>query len=136
MLGIRSFSPPAQKLALLGLRSVSKAIRDFRPDVVMERFYNFAGAGMLLAHRRGMPSLLEVNAPMIDPPGSLKPGLIAAPGQCAAGLCSQASWSAASSPPWNRPYRPRCRATRSRATLGRERDPFRPSVAELTGAQN
>jgi len=38
----------------------------------MERFYNFAGAGISLAHKKGLPSLLEVNAPMIDPPGSLK----------------------------------------------------------------
>lgn len=61
-----------KELALLGLPKVSRAIRSFRPDVVMERFYNFAGAGVLLAHRRGIPSLLEVNAPMVDPPGSLK----------------------------------------------------------------
>lgn len=61
-----------KELALLGLRVVSKALRDFRPDVVMERFYNFAGAGILLAHRRGIPSLLEVNAPIIDPPNSTK----------------------------------------------------------------
>ncbi|HYP39523.1 MAG TPA: glycosyltransferase family 4 protein [Chloroflexia bacterium] len=61
-----------KELALLGLLQVARAFRSFKPDVVMERFYNFAGAGVLLAHRRGIPSLLEVNAPMIDPPGSLK----------------------------------------------------------------
>jgi glycosyltransferase involved in cell wall biosynthesis len=38
----------------------------------MERFYNFAGAGVLAAHRESIPVLLEVNAPMTDPPGSLK----------------------------------------------------------------
>jgi glycosyltransferase involved in cell wall biosynthesis len=38
----------------------------------MERYYNFAGAGILAAHRRGIPSLLEVNAPMVDPKGSVK----------------------------------------------------------------
>jgi glycosyltransferase involved in cell wall biosynthesis len=61
-----------KELALLGLPKVRRAIEAFRPDVVMERFYNFAGAGVMLAHRRGIPSLLEVNAPMVDPPGSLK----------------------------------------------------------------
>ncbi len=61
-----------KELALLGLPKVRRAIQAFRPDVVMERFYNFAGAGVMLAHRRGIPSLLEVNAPMMDPPGSIK----------------------------------------------------------------
>ena len=70
---------PRKELALLGLRSVSKAMHDFRPDVVMERFYNFAGAGTLLAHRRGIPSLLEVNAPIIDPPHSAKTRVDRAP---------------------------------------------------------
>ncbi|HET6313248.1 MAG TPA: glycosyltransferase family 4 protein [Chloroflexia bacterium] len=61
-----------KELALLGLPKVRRAMRAFRPDVVMERFYNFAGAGVLASHRQGIPSLLEVNAPMTDPPGSLK----------------------------------------------------------------
>ena len=61
-----------KELALLGLPKVRRAIRAFRPDVMMERFYNFAGAGVLAAHGLGIPSLLEVNAPMTDPPGSLK----------------------------------------------------------------
>jgi starch synthase len=38
----------------------------------MERFYTFAGAGMLVAHQRGIPALLEVNAPVVDPPGTRK----------------------------------------------------------------
>lgn len=61
-----------KELALLGLPRVRRAMRAFRPNVVMERFYNFAGAGVLASHRQGIPSLLEVNAPMTDPPGSLK----------------------------------------------------------------
>lgn len=61
-----------QQLAMLGTGVVRRAMSDFRPDVVMERYYNFAGAGVLLAHRRKIPSLLEVNAPMVDPKGSLK----------------------------------------------------------------
>lgn len=64
--------PWPDKLALLGYPAVARAARAFHPDVIMERYYNFAGAGVLLAHRRGLPALLEVNAPMVDPPGSRK----------------------------------------------------------------
>ncbi|HMA37637.1 MAG TPA: glycosyltransferase [Chloroflexia bacterium] len=60
------------KLALLGYPAIRQVARRFRPDVIMERYYNFAGAGLLLARRRGWPALLEVNAPMVDPPGSRK----------------------------------------------------------------
>jgi glycosyltransferase involved in cell wall biosynthesis len=65
-------SPWRKELALMGLRQVGRVMSRFRPDVVVERYYNFAGAGVLLAHRRGIPVLLEVNAPMTDPAGSLK----------------------------------------------------------------
>src|SRR5439155_13985740 len=51
---------------------VRAAARRLRPDRIMERYYNFAGAGVALAHRQGLPALLEVNAPMVDPPGSRK----------------------------------------------------------------
>ncbi len=44
----------------------------FGPDVVMERYYNFAGAGLLYARRHRLGSLLEVNAPLYDPPGTPK----------------------------------------------------------------
>jgi glycosyltransferase involved in cell wall biosynthesis len=63
------------KLALLGYPAMAGVARRFRPDVVMERYYNFAGASVLFAHRRGLPALLEVNAPMVDPPGSSKESL-------------------------------------------------------------
>jgi starch synthase len=43
-----------------------------RPDVIMERYYNFAGEGMSVAAETGALAVLEVNAPMIDHPGSLK----------------------------------------------------------------
>ncbi len=61
-----------KELALLGRAQIARAFHLFKPDVVMERFYNFAGGGIWLAHRQGVPALLEVNAPMIDPPGALK----------------------------------------------------------------
>ena len=96
------FVRPRKALALLGLRTVSKAMRDFRPDVVMERFYNFAGAGILLAHRRGIPSLLEVNAPIIDPPNSLKSRLDRLLlGRMRWWAVQQAKWSAAIVTPLN-----------------------------------
>jgi glycosyltransferase involved in cell wall biosynthesis len=96
------FVRPRKELALLGLRTVSKAMRDFRPDVVMERFYNFAGAGILLAHRRGIPSLLEVNAPIIDPPNSLKSRLDRLLlGRMRRWAVQQAKWSAAMVTPLN-----------------------------------
>ena len=93
---------PRKELALFGLRSVSKAMRDFRPDVVMERFYNFAGAGIFIAHRRGIPSLLEVNAPIIDPPGSTKTKLDRLLlGRMRWWAVCQAKWSAAIVTPLN-----------------------------------
>ncbi|HKP51547.1 MAG TPA: glycosyltransferase family 4 protein [Chloroflexia bacterium] len=85
-----------KELALLGLRQVSREMRTFKPDVVMERFYNFAGAGVLAAHRRRIPTLLEVNAPMTDPPGSLKSRLDkVALGAMRRWAVRQARWSAA-----------------------------------------
>jgi arginyl-tRNA synthetase len=33
-------------------------------DAIMERYYNLAGAGLLYARLRGLPSLLEINAPL------------------------------------------------------------------------
>lgn len=55
-------------LALLGAGPVLRLARAIRPDVVIERYYNFAGAGLLAARRLGVPSLLEVNALIVDPP--------------------------------------------------------------------
>lgn len=54
--------------SLLGAPLIDRLARALRPDVVMERYYNFAGAGMLAARRMGLPSLLEVNALIVDPP--------------------------------------------------------------------
>ncbi len=55
-------------LSLLGVGTVLRLARALRPDVVIERYYNFAGAGIIAAHRLGLPALLEVNALIIDPP--------------------------------------------------------------------
>lgn len=47
-------------------------IAEIKPDAVMERYYNFSGAALRVAHRANIPTLLEVNAPMLDPRGSKK----------------------------------------------------------------
>jgi glycosyltransferase involved in cell wall biosynthesis len=55
-------------LSLLGAGPVLRLARALRPDAVMERYYNFAGAGLIAARRLGVPALLEVNALIVDPP--------------------------------------------------------------------
>jgi glycosyltransferase involved in cell wall biosynthesis len=53
-------------------RTVRDLISRLRIDVVLERYYNFAGEGVRAAHRCGVPAVLEVNSPVMDHPGSLK----------------------------------------------------------------
>lgn len=54
----------------------SGAVRQFaenlQPHVIMERYYNFGGEAILHARRLGARAVLEVNAPVIDHPGSRK----------------------------------------------------------------
>jgi glycosyltransferase involved in cell wall biosynthesis len=91
-----------KELVLLGAARIDAAIKALRPDVVMERYYNFAGAGVLAAHRRGIPVLLELNAPMVDPPGSLKSRLDwLLLGSMRRWAVRQAMWSAAIVTPLN-----------------------------------
>ena len=54
------------------LRRVEALARELRADVVIERYYNFGGEGVWAAARTGALAVLEVNAPIIDHPGSLK----------------------------------------------------------------
>ncbi len=53
-------------------KQVGKLIDRLGIDVVLERYYNFAGEGIRAAYRRGIPAVLEVNSPVIDHPGSTK----------------------------------------------------------------
>lgn len=53
-------------------KKIQKVISAIHPDVVMERYYNFAGEAILLAKASGIPTVLEVNSPMIEYPGSTK----------------------------------------------------------------
>lgn len=52
--------------------AVARLASSIAADVVMERYHNFGGEGVLAADRLGIPAVLEVNAPIIDYPGSLK----------------------------------------------------------------
>lgn len=52
--------------------TVTDLAREIRADVVMERYYNFGGEGVFAARRLDLPAVLEVNAPVIDYPGSTK----------------------------------------------------------------
>ena len=66
--------PPMGRAELrwMGAGTITALARDVRADVVMERYYNFGGEGVIAASRLGVPSVLEVNAPVIDYPGSTK----------------------------------------------------------------
>jgi glycosyltransferase involved in cell wall biosynthesis len=52
--------------------SVTRLAARLQPDVIMERYYNFGGEGIGAASRAGATAVLEVNAPVIDYPGSTK----------------------------------------------------------------
>lgn len=52
--------------------AVTRLGQRLAPDLVMERYHNFGGEGVHAARRLGVPAVLEVNAPVIDYPGSLK----------------------------------------------------------------
>ncbi len=51
------------------VRSIAERVR---PDVLVDRFYTFGGAGISAAQRLGIPAVLEVNSPARPYPGSLR----------------------------------------------------------------
>jgi len=53
-------------------RGVGELLDKLGSEAVMERYYNFAGEGVRAAAARGIPVLLEVNAPLKEHPGSWK----------------------------------------------------------------
>lgn len=67
-------SPPAGVPALRWLRrrAIVDLARRVGVSAIMERYYNFGGEGVLAARELGVPAILEVNAPVIDHPGSAK----------------------------------------------------------------
>ncbi len=66
--------PPGghSQLRLLASRRVARVAAAVEPQLVVERYHNFGGEGMLAARRAGARFVLEVNAPVIDYPGSPK----------------------------------------------------------------
>ena len=67
-------APPLGRAQLRGWRTnqVGALARRLRPDVVIERYHNFGGEGVFAARAVGVPAVLEVNAPIVDHPGSAK----------------------------------------------------------------
>ena len=62
-------SPNLRLLRRGRLRALATTLR---PDVVIERYHNFGGEGLLAARAVGARTVLEVNAPVVDYPGSPK----------------------------------------------------------------
>jgi glycosyltransferase involved in cell wall biosynthesis len=73
-----AWSPDHRLLRWRARATVERIAREVRPRAVIERYYNFGGEGVWAARALGVPSLLEVNSPVIDHPGSLKAVLDAA----------------------------------------------------------
>ncbi|MAG70455.1 MAG: glycosyltransferase WbuB [Acidobacteria bacterium] len=69
-----SLRPPLgrRQLRWMRARRVTELARSLGTDVVIERYYNFGGEGVRAASATGALMVLEVNAPVIDYPGSPK----------------------------------------------------------------
>jgi glycosyltransferase involved in cell wall biosynthesis len=69
-----AMAPPLGRpqLRWLARSRVAALAREMRADVIIERYYNFGGEGVLAARDLSIPAVLEVNAPVIDVPGSTK----------------------------------------------------------------
>ena len=69
-----ALAPPLglRHLRVLRTEAVRAFARDARADVIIERYHNFGGEGMRAAKDLGAVAVLEVNAPVIDYPGSPK----------------------------------------------------------------
>jgi starch synthase len=63
---------PLKSLLWLSKKYAYGLAKDIRPDYIIERYYNFGGAGILAGRRFGVPVMLEVNSPAVDHQGSLK----------------------------------------------------------------
>ncbi|HXW05379.1 MAG TPA: glycosyltransferase [Vicinamibacterales bacterium] len=70
----RAMTPPLgrKELRWMRLPAVRRVVRELQPDVVMERYYNFGGEAIVSGASSGITTVLEVNAPAIDVPGSAK----------------------------------------------------------------
>lgn len=72
-----AMTPPfgAKELRWARAGAVRRLASDLRPDAVIERYYNFGGEGIAAGAAVGATTVLEVNAPVVDHPGSLKKAL-------------------------------------------------------------
>jgi glycosyltransferase involved in cell wall biosynthesis len=73
-----AWTPPHRFFRFRAAPSVYRIAAQVRPQAVIERYYNFGGEGVRAAAALQVPSLLEVNSPLVDHPGSLKAALDAA----------------------------------------------------------
>ena len=66
--------PPAgrKELRWANTGALRRIARELQPDVVIERYYNFGGEGIAAAKDVDAVAVLEVNAPVVDYPGSAK----------------------------------------------------------------
>ncbi|MBS0366496.1 MAG: glycosyltransferase family 4 protein [Proteobacteria bacterium] len=55
--------------SVVAYRRLARAAREFRPDVIYERYNLYLLAGLMLKRRSGLPLLLEVNAPLAQERG-------------------------------------------------------------------
>ena len=51
--------------SMVAYRALAKAAREFKPDVLYERYNLYLLSGVMLKRRYGIPMLLEVNAPLV-----------------------------------------------------------------------
>ncbi|MGE5358205.1 MAG: glycosyltransferase family 4 protein [Bacteroidales bacterium] len=67
-------APPLGRPQLRWMRAgaVARLAREIGANAIIERYYNFGGEGVRAAKRLGVPVMLEVNAPVVDYPGSPK----------------------------------------------------------------
>ena len=66
--------PPfgAKQLRWMQTADVARVIDKIKPSAVIERYYNFGGEAISAAEQADIIKVLEVNAPVIDYPGSIK----------------------------------------------------------------
>ena len=64
--------PPHRFFRFRARPQIAALIDRLKPDVLMERYYNFGGEGIFAAEAADVPSLLEVNSPVVDHRGSMK----------------------------------------------------------------
>jgi len=61
---------PGRFFEWTAVNDIRRIAERVHPDVVVERFYTFGGAGIWAAHMLGLPAVLEVNSPARRYPGS------------------------------------------------------------------